>query len=406
MIEKLTGVNQLSISVDLRDSMNNLVEIANQFDFPSEVKDIAAHGSGIINDTYVVTFGTTAGEHARLGRRAIMQRINQEGFPNPDHIMQNLALVLEHATGKSPGKNAEFILPPIYRTRQNTLCARDDLGNYWRAIGFIDDTETFDVLNSTDQAREVGAALGSFHMLLNDLPRDKLQDTLPGFHDTPLYLCQYDTARSTSLQFPAENVNEQNQSSPFPDTEQVAWSREHCFEQIESRRSLAGLLYEAQPEARIGVMHGDPKLNNFLFDKSSGRAVSLIDLDTIKSGYIHYDLGDCIRSCCNVVGEMPARFDDVQFSLAKFEAILSGYLSQASDFLGKHEYDLLYDVVRLLPFELGLRFFTDYLNNNQYFKVQSPDDNLYRARVQFQLLAEIENQEQSIKQLIASYANL
>lgn len=148
-------------------------------------------------------------------------------------------------------------------------------------------------------------------------------------------------------------------------------------------------------------MHGDPKLNNILFDERSGKAVSLIDLDTVKPGFIHYDIGDCIRSCCNTAGEMPLDIQDVHFSVDDFEAILQGYLTRAMDLLTEHDFERLYDVARLLPFELGLRFFTDYLNGNRYFKVESDDDNLYRAQVQFQLLNSIENQERQIREIVA-----
>jgi Ser/Thr protein kinase RdoA (MazF antagonist) len=368
--------------------MMDLLDIANQFNFPSSVERVEPHGSGIINDTYIVTFSNPpVSEHPRLGKRAILQRINSTVFPQPELIMHNLESVLQHVAQKmgQQASDSSFLLPPIYKTKQGASSFRDDELNYWRAIGFIERTVTFDILQDINQAREVGAALGAFHQILSDIPVQKLHDTLPGFHHTPGYLQQY------------ESVKAQWQSSTSAED---AADINYCVPQIDSRRALAGLLMEQEPAISVRVMHGDPKLNNILFDESSGKAVSIIDLDTIKPGLIHFDLGDCFRSCCNSGGEMPEQMTDVKFDVSVFQAILEGYISNAVDLLSDRDFDLLYDTVRLLPFELGLRFFTDYLQGNQYFKVNSPGDNLYRAKVQFHLLQSIEDQEEDVRQVI------
>jgi len=143
----------------------------------------------------------------------------------------------------------------------------------------------------------------------------------------------------------------------------------------------------------LRVIHGDPKLNNFLFAKHSGRVVSLIDLDTVKPGLVHYDIGDCLRSCCHVEGSDT-------FDPAICAAILKGYLAEAGKFFSVYDYDYLYDAIRLIPFELGLRFYTDYLEGNRYFKVTEPLQNLHRATGQFRLCASILAQESVIKSLI------
>lgn len=367
--------------------MNEPRDIVEQFSFPSEVEKVEIHGNGIINDTYVVTFSNPPKSgHSRFGKRAILQRINSEVFPDPPSIMHNLAIVLQHAASKSSEANLapEFLLPSIYKTKKDDYCYRDASGNYWRAIAFIEQTITADSLQNRNQAKEAGTALGTFHQILSDLPVDQLKDTLPGFHDTPNYLSQYEVTIAQAAAITQTNEN-----------------RDFCEQQIEKHRALARLFVDANPPLRTAVMHGDPKLNNILFDEHSGKAVSLIDLDTVKPGFIHYDIGDCIRSCCNTAGEMPLNIQDVHFSVDDFEAILQGYLSRAMDLLTEHDFERLYDVVRLLPFELGLRFFTDYLNGNRYFKVESDDDNLYRAQVQFQLLNSIENQERQIREIVA-----
>lgn len=379
--------------------MKNLLEVASQFKFPAAIDSIEPHGSGIINDTYIVTFKNAPESGAsRHGKRAVLQRINDHVFPDPNMIMQNLSTVLEHANKKTSAVYPGFILPSMYMTRQETTSVTDSEGKTWRALAFIENSVTFDILQNATQAREAGAALGAFHQLLSDIPVDNLHDTLPGFHDTPVYLAQYDAvAAQWRLNIAEENIAN---SEHFNTVDEMLASREFCFSHIENNRPLASLIYNAQPPIPLRITHGDPKLNNFLFDQDSGKAISIIDLDTIKAGYIHYDLGDCIRSCCNRGGEMPQDITDVQFAVDNFEAILRGYLSTAGGLLDKHDFELLYDVVRLLPFELGIRFFTDYLNGNRYFKVTSPDDNLYRARVQFELLNSIESLEKAVKNII------
>ncbi len=151
----------------------------------------------------------------------------------------------------------------------------------------------------------------------------------------------------------------------------------------------------------LRAIHGDPKVNNVLLDKATGRAVSLVDLDTVKPGLIHYDVGDCLRSSCNPLGEETEQWEQVRFEPELCRGILQGYLPHACRFLTEPETGLLYEAVRLLPFELGLRFFTDYLEGNVYFKVKHADHNLARALVQFRLAESIESQEATIRRMLA-----
>jgi Ser/Thr protein kinase RdoA (MazF antagonist) len=148
------------------------------------------------------------------------------------------------------------------------------------------------------------------------------------------------------------------------------------------------------------VIHGDPKLNNILFDASSGLAVAMIDLDTVKPGLIHYDLGDCLRSCCNRAGEGGA--ESVEFDVAICREVLAGYFAAAEQFLTEPDIAYLFDAIRLLPFELGLRFLTDHLAGDRYFHVTEPGQNLRRAQVQFRLVASIERQEKAIRSVCGS----
>jgi Ser/Thr protein kinase RdoA (MazF antagonist) len=367
-------------------TMSVLLEIAKQFDFPGGVDQVEVYGSGIINDTYVVTFSSPASTlHPRLGKRAILQRINRQVFPEPLKVIQNLDVLLQHVAQNESQHTAgqEFLLPTLYATHDGRRYFEDGQGETWRAMAFIEGTRTFDTLQSVQQAYEVGKILGTFHQRVHDLPVEGLHDTLPGFHVTPKYLQHYD-------RIIAEHARQGIDSD----------EQRFCQEIITVNRALADVLVNAKPPLPERVMHGDPKLNNILFDATSGRAVSIIDLDTVKPGFVHYDIGDCLRSSCNRSGEMPDPATHVEFDIDVCRAILEGYASVAASFLTQQDYDYLLPAIMLLPFELGLRFYTDYLAGNQYFKVNDPGDNLRRAITQFALLQSIQQQQDLIGEII------
>ena len=255
-------------------------------------------------------------------------------------------------------------------------------GSFWRAMSFID-AASFDTIRDTDHAREVGYALGMFHALLSDLPAERLADTLDGFHVTPRYLRHYDEVLLKCGTVGSPDV-------------------QYCMRFLDERRSLAPVLENARAEGRLmlRVIHGDPKVNNIMMDAASGQAISIIDLDTVKPGLVHYDIGDCLRSGANPLGEETGAWDEVRFDIDCCRAILEGYLQTAKKFLTGDDFEHLYEAIRLIAFELGLRFFTDHLEGNVYFKVKSQDHNLARALVQFRLTRSIEEQETAIRAII------
>ena len=171
---------------------------------------------------------------------------------------------------------------------------------------------------------------------------------------------------------------------------------------VAERRAWAPVLADARAQGRLRLrpIHGDPKVNNVMLDTATGQAVAMVDLDTVKPGLVHYDIGDCLRSGCNPWGEETGDWETVRFEPELCRAMLAGYLSLARDFLTEHDYAYLYDAIRLLAFELGLRFFTDYLAGNVYFKARHPEHNLVRALVQFKLTESIESQAAAIGAII------
>jgi Ser/Thr protein kinase RdoA (MazF antagonist) len=261
----------------------------------------------------------------------------------------------------------------------------------------VADSTSPDTVLNADHAAELGRALGAFHLLVHDLPCDQLHDTLEGFHVTPGYLRSYDqlVERGSSGTNPEAAEGRGNQ-------EAMAW----CHRFIADRRSLAPVLEQARSSGRLQLrpIHGDPKVNNVLLDRDSGQAVAMVDLDTLKPGLLHYDIGDALRSGCNPAGEETTDLAAVQFDAERCRAMLAGYLELARPILSEADLELIPTAARLISFELGLRFFSDHLAGNRYFKCRHPSHNLERALVQFTLTERIEAQEPQLEQLVRDLA--
>ncbi|WP_373530053.1 phosphotransferase enzyme family protein [Nostoc sp.] len=357
----------------------NLIAIADQFAQWGKVTDVQAFGSGNINDTFLVTLDSSEEEHF------VLQRINTQVFRQPQLIMQNMRTFTEHIHKRlqCTRLSRRWEVPRVLLTKDAQDHWRDANGCFWRAISFIEGSQSFDSMRDRSYAPEIGFALGMFHNLISDLPPEKLADTLQGFHITPLYLQHYQEvlAKNSARQSPEVN---------------------YCLQFVSDRQTFAHILENAKAEGKLPLrlMHGDPKINNIMFDTATQQAVSVIDLDTVKPGLVHYDIGDCLRSGCNPAGEETEQWESVYFDTDLCQGILKGYLAVAKAFLTENDYAYIYDAIRLIAFELGLRFFADYLAGNVYFKVKYPEHNLARAIVQFKLTESIESQEKQIRNII------
>jgi Ser/Thr protein kinase RdoA (MazF antagonist) len=362
--------------------LKDIIEIANQFKINNNVINIQEYGNGNINKTYLITTDKENNKYF------ILQRINTDVFLKPESVMQNMCIVTEHIHKRIQSSDVTSIynwkVPRIIQTHanQNYWIAPDK--TFWRTISFIENSQCFDTIDNTDIAIEIGCALGIFHNLISDLPTKKLTDTLEGFHITPHYINHYDQVMKDKR---VDNSHEIN----------------YCIKFVNKRRLLANILEDAKTKGKLPlrIMHGDPKINNIMIEKDTRKAISIIDLDTVKPGLIHYDIGDCLRSGCNPLGEEAGvKWESVYFDTNNCRSILQGYISQAKSFLIKNDYKYLYDSIRLIAFELGLRFFTDYLEGNVYFHAEYPEHNLFRSLVQFKLTESIEFYEANIKNII------
>ncbi len=364
-----------------KNKMNKPALAAENFISQEEtIAGIETYGQGIIHDTYLAKPGNTADWF-------ILQRINTQVFKNPEAVRYNLRLVCEHIrkrmleNGSHIDTNWQMMQPMPARDGRDFFI--DAEGNIWRALSFIRGARPLEQISSLDDAREAGRALGTFHFLTSDLDPELLHDALPGFHNVEQYLKHYDAVA-------AGVAKETSEAGKF------------CQQFVADRRSWAPVLENGrcQKKLQVRVIHGDPKINNIMLDRVTGRAVSMIDLDTVMPGLVHYDIGDCLRSCCNTRGEETSDFSAVRFDPKRCAAVLSGYTEEAHRFLKGPDFDFLFDAIRLIPFELGLRFYTDFLEGNVYFKASRATQNLDRAMVQFMLVQSIEEQEERLRAIV------
>lgn len=321
-------------------------------------------GQGKINDTWLVTCNSE--------ERLILQRLPAAVFPDPQCVMHNIRLVTSHlhAWSQQTELNVPFLSLYANSDGEDLFVDRDNNG--WRLLTFIDGSRTIEELDSPQQAYEIGRMLGLFHTVLGDVDQGQLRDPLPGFHDTPAYIKKYDHI------------------SHLPAATHLKEAA--CIQFIKEMRGIA-VTFTAKGDALTRlVIHGDPKASNFLFADNKDTVISIIDLDTVQAGLLLHDLGDCLRSCCNRQGEEHDNPEETLFAADFFAAILEGYSSVAASLLNDADLQLLPDAAGLISFELGVRFFTDHLNGDTYFKTSRKGQNLDRALIQFHLAKSIASQ--------------
>lgn len=366
----------------------NPAGIAVQFSVNGRPVSVSPTGSGNVNDTYLAIFRTTFSEE-----RFILQRINQKVFADPSLIMANLKVITNHVHRRleAEADDADRIwqLPRIIPAKSGEDYILDAKGDYWRAISLIASARAYDSIQSLEHAHEAGQVLGQFLRLISDIDPTRLHDTLGGFHVTPHYFEGLDAALATDAGRELARSTTEARS---------------CLKFIEERRDWCSVLETAHAngELKLRPTHGDPKISNIMIDEDTGKGTSIIDLDTVKPGLIHYDFGDCLRSACNPAGEEEQDLEKVFFDTDLCQAIVKGYMQYAAEFMTDADRHYLYDSIRLITFELGLRFFADHLVGDIYFKTKYEGHNLYRARVQFKLCQSIETREPVIRRILDS----
>jgi aminoglycoside phosphotransferase len=339
------------------------------------------YGTGHINDTFQVTF-----DQGGTLLHYIIQRVNTNVFKAPEELMDNFLRVTRHIGAKIRDERAAN---PATRRRTlevvNSIYGkpywRDPAGNFFRCYVFVENARSYDILETKAQAYQAAAAFGNFQADLADLPQ-RLNETIPDFHNTPSRLANLEKAAKEDKMGRLKSV-----------------SREFDF--IMARGKECGVLIDLQKEGELveRVTHNDTKLNNVLIDDLTGSGCCVIDLDTVMPGLPHYDFGDMVRTGTSPAAEDETDLGKVTMRFPMYEALLRGYLSGAGGFLNATEKSLLPFSGKLITLEIGIRFLTDYLEGDVYFKIRRPDHNLDRCRTQLKLVASIEEQYDAMRKL-------
>jgi Ser/Thr protein kinase RdoA (MazF antagonist) len=362
-----------------------LAAVAARFVLPGPCTGVAPHGHGHINDTYLLACAAESGP-----RRFILQRINTTVFRDPDALMENMGRVTAHAArrlaaGPAGGRREE--VPAVVPTRAGGPLHRDGAGGCWRCLTFIADAESHDVLRTPEQAHAAGFAFGRFQSLVADLPGPRLHETIPGFHDTPRRCAALERAIAADARGRVRLVGPE-----------IAAVRE--------RHATAGRLLarHARGEIPERITHNDTKLNNVMLDRVTGQGVAVIDLDTVMPGLAPYDFGDLVRTATNAAPEDETDLARIVARPEIFAAAAEGYLAASRDFLRPAEIEELAFAGRLLTYENAVRFLTDHLEGDVYYKIARPGHNLDRCRAQLALLRSMEEQAPAWEELVRRLA--
>lgn len=363
-------------------SIIRISDIARRFELPGDSYAADVFGSGHIHETFLLSSADD-----RLNRRFVLQHINNNVFTDPDALMSNVGRVVEHIEKKiiaAGGDTTRGCLRLIPAT-DGKIFTIDTAGGYWRIYHYIENAESVDQVEFPAQAFEAAAAFGRFQALLVDLPAPPLNEVIADFHNTPTRVRQLEEALER---------DEMNRARL-------------CQPEIEVARRLgetADALVALQQSGEIPqrVVHNDTKINNVLFDSDSRQAVCVIDLDTVMPGLSLFDFGDLVRTATMPVEEDETDLSLVEMQVDVFDALVRGYLSTAGEFLNPAEIANLHCCGRTITAETGVRFLTDYLNGDKYFKVSRLYQNLSRCRTQFALVESIDRQASAMQEVVAT----
>ena len=364
------------------DPVTRIYALGRQFDIAGRPVKVTPVTTGHIHDTYLVTY-----VDSDRSTRYIHQRINQRVFRDPPRLMENIERVIRHLRAKLESEHRPDIsrhVPGLVRAVDGHPYSLDEDNAYWRTWLHLDGMRSYDTVRSPQVARRAATAFGRFVRLLTDLPGPRLNETVADFHDTPK---RYEQLRRAIDVDVCGRVNQA--------WEEIDFAGDHM--------AMAYTLVELQAQGalRQGIAHNDTKIGNVLFDAVSNEALCVIDLDTVMPGLLLHDFGDLVRTAASASSEDERQLERVSVRLPVFEALASGYLSETASLFNEQELSLLPFAGKLVSLETGVRFLTDYLQGDRYFKTAYPQHNLERARNQFALVRSIEKQESAMQAVIS-----
>ena len=359
-------------------------KIAENFQFKGTLVDIRPWGNGHINDTYLMGFEIDNKECVRY----ILQRINKNVFPKPEEVMENVVNVTTHLHKKIVENGGD-----PYRETLNIIPAKSGMSyykesdeNYWRAMIFITDASSHDVAENAEEFYQSAVAFGRFQSLLADFPAEELHETIKNFHNTK---SRFDTFKKALEEDVADRAKYVKDEIQF----------------VLDREKDASYFVDLidKHEVPIRVTHNDTKLNNIMIDNQTHEGICVIDLDTTMPGIAMYDFGDSIRFGASTGEEDEKDLSKISCSMELFEAYTKGFIEGCDGKLTEKEIELLPMGAKVLTYECGMRFLTDYLQNDVYFKTSRKEHNLDRARTQFKLVADMEKKWNQMQSIVKKY---
>jgi len=361
------------MSVDLK-------EIFDQFAADGTYLNGEPYGSGHIHDTFRIETAEKEKDNY------ILQRLNDKIFKNIPELQHNIERVTIHLRKKLssvPGSDIKRECLQLIPAKNGNSWITDKNGSYWRMYIFISNHRSYNIVDTPIKAFEGGKAIGRFQAMLADLPGEPLFNTIPFFHDIEKRL---------------ETFSRILKEDPAGRAAKITAETDFVLKRAEEMKIILKLGREGKIPVRI--THNDTKFNNILLDEND-KALCVIDLDTVMPGYVHYDFGDAIRTAANIAAEDEKELSRVKMDISLFEAYASGYLSETKETLNPVEIDYLAFAPRLITFTIALRFLTDYIDGDNYFKIHHEHHNLQRARAQFRLVESMEEQYAGMKEIIA-----
>lgn len=368
----------------MSDIRKTIISASEQFGIKGTCLSIEQIESGHINFTYKVTFTDNG-----INTSYLFQRINTHVFSDPDKLMHNIVRVTAHLRKKIVDNGGDprretLTFSSAKDGKYYTILNGDE---YWRVCNFVENTYSCDIVDNAEVFYNSGVAFGKFQQLLADFDGSSLYETIPDFHNTKK---RFEALKDAIAKDAVGRVAEV--------TDEIAFAL--------AREKDCSVLVDmiASKELPVRVTHNDTKLNNILFDRDTNKGICIVDLDTVMPGLSLYDFGDSIRFGANTAAEDEKDLSKVSLSLTLYDKYVSGYLSSAGKSLTEKEIQLLPFSSKLMTYECAIRFLTDYLSGDTYFKIQYPEHNLVRCRTQFALVADIERKLSQMSDITAKAA--
>ncbi|MFT4145878.1 MAG: aminoglycoside phosphotransferase family protein [Mobilitalea sp.] len=363
---------------------SKIEDVISNMDFQGDCTHYERYGNGHINDTFVVYAKQEDGTEIRY----ILQRINHQIFQQPEQLMKNIAGVTDFIKNKILQVNGDVKRETlnVVRTKSGKDYYTDSIGAYWRAYLFIEKAASYDSVEKPEDFYQSAVAFGRFQKLLADYPAETLYETIKDFHNTPVRL---------------KALRKAVEADSFGRVGQVTNELDFIYKQESFTHTLMDLYQEKK--LPLKVTHNDTKLNNIMIDDETGKAICVIDLDTVMPGFSVTDFGDAIRFGATTAAEDEKDLDMVKFRLDLFELYTKGFLEGCNGSLSETEIAMLPVGAKMMTLECGIRFLTDYLQGDTYFRIHREGHNLDRARTQLKLVTEMEKSWDEMTAIVKKY---